>query len=668
METKKTINDIRKHRHKNRGAARMKDTLAKTQPFSPKALTERVAYNRNRNILRKSTIGRKNLNAATFGHNNATSSKREALPKSQHGDWVTAKQPKNTIPSVPHTTTFSAPSPVSIPARERTSSKIFTSPKHKNYTAASIQAVCGPKSVQWRPKAALSSQRYRPLKDAKQRELSFKSSNEFYSRKSSEGFTNLGNTCYVNSGIQALLAIKPFVSDIVRYVDADHESRAGDGGSAKKSIGPLTNALQSILQQTKKMNSSTAMDSSAVKKALEQHFPRFVGNAQHDVHEFIGCLLDQLDSESTSNASPGNDVRWDSSSIANETFACEVSHTRTCLNDVCSAADSSVNELFRTFSLDILRGSDSSLGLSASSTNQVHSPSIQSLLESFFASEEVEYKCETCSHQQSRIQHRLKTLPRVLVLHLKRFDSVTGDKIKQRVQVSKYLSLDFCCDSKTRPPPHVTLIDGHEDTSVIADATEGSAELASTEDTERGSATHLRRRLDFIPTEQQAMLQPRVSRADNSHPALGMTDEEQLQLALRRSMEDAGTGGSSTAATSKIGVTHDIHSDDDAECEQIHPLFPHHAGAVDDTTPWRDPPLSIRPSSENCYRLVSLVHHSGVSAQSGHYVCDVWNSATDTWKCFNDSLVSIVDESAVLGPDRRKNAYLLFYVHQQHTK
>ena len=67
-------------------------------------------------------------------------------------------------------------------------------------------------------------------------------------------------------------------------------------------------------------------------------------------------------------------------------------------------------------------------------------PSLQQLVDQFFEPEEVEWRCERCDAQQAGMTHRLATLPRVLILHLKRFG--------YRVRGQRRLALFF-----THPPP-----------------------------------------------------------------------------------------------------------------------------------------------------------------------------------------------------------------------
>lgn len=66
------------------------------------------------------------------------------------------------------------------------------------------------------------------------------------------------------------------------------------------------------------------------------------------------------------------------------------------------------------------------------------------------------------------------------------------------------------------------------------------------------------------------------------------------------------------------------------------------------------------------YQLIGVVYHHGVSAEGGHYTCDVLKqpSLTDTnhWIRIDDTLINKISKDDVLnGDDDIKNAYILFY-------
>ena len=99
-------------------------------------------------------------------------------------------------------------------------------------------------------------------------------------------------------------------------------------------------------------------------------------------------------------------------------FTTEVEHRLTCTACQHSWTRS---EILRHFSLD--------LPPSAGSHASGAPPNLQQLLMAFFNDDRVEVQCEKCDGCEATVRHRIAKLPRVLILHLKRFDStLTGVK------------------------------------------------------------------------------------------------------------------------------------------------------------------------------------------------------------------------------------------------
>ena len=129
-------------------------------------------------------------------------------------------------------------------------------------------------------------------------------------------------------------------------------------------------------------------------------------------------------------------------------FTTEVEHCLTCTSCHHSWARS---EILRHFSLD--------LPPNAAVNAAGPPPNIQSLLQSFFNDDQVEVQCEKCEHgREATVRHRISKLPRVLILHLKRFDS-TAAGVRKRLDVVRplqTLSLGPCCKDIVQPPPPMT--------------------------------------------------------------------------------------------------------------------------------------------------------------------------------------------------------------------
>ncbi|XP_069108012.1 ubiquitin carboxyl-terminal hydrolase 37-like isoform X2 [Argopecten irradians] len=259
--------------------------------------------------------------------------------------------------------------------------------------------------------------------------------------KSLQGFSNLGNTCYMNAILQSLFCLDTFSNDLLfsnsRVMKSLHSQS-------------LYSALYKLLRsRSKTVPEHVRRDMLRnVKSAISTTAKRFSGYQQHDAHEFLGQVLDQLKEEVTkvasSTPSPHRDESDTDTQYINPTvqnFEMEVLHSITCLNcqEVVTKA-----EQFNDLSVDMPRRRKNG-----------DPSSIQNALDLFFRSESIEYTCEKCGSNKSEVTHKFTRLPRVLVLHLKRYNfdqSYINTKTAQSISISRFLSLDPHCEETTFPP------------------------------------------------------------------------------------------------------------------------------------------------------------------------------------------------------------------------
>ena len=303
------------------------------------------------------------------------------------------------------------------------------------------------------------------------------------------GFKNMGNTCYINATLSALLAIRPFVRDLTRPSLADRLT---------PHLPPLSvyRALFGLAHDHESGGTSTPRH---LKQAIAHRCSQFAGHEQQDAHEFLSDCLDLLHDElvspnpnpnpdpspspspspspySNPNPNPnqagaakadaadevtppladrGNGAASSAAAIGEHAlptalnFQCEVHHELTCLQcgkQWCRP------EAMRDFSLEL----PAATGRGGGGLPR-ELPTIQTLLRTFFASEELEVGCEGCGHPRAKVEHRVAQLPRVLVLQLKRFEYGQAGVRKRldAVRPVPSLSLGFCCDARTKPPPRV---------------------------------------------------------------------------------------------------------------------------------------------------------------------------------------------------------------------
>lgn len=280
-----------------------------------------------------------------------------------------------------------------------------------------------------------------------------------------QGFSNLGNTCYMNAILQSLFSLPSFSTDMLRQsipwkkLPINALFRRFAHLMVKKDVG-CPEVKKDLLRKVKSAISSTA--------------ERFSGNMQNDAHEFLSQCLDQLkdDVEKMNKTWTNEAATSSSSSVACENspdalssvakaepgeeadtsriYTCpvavnmefEVQHTITC--KVCGEVVTK-REQFNDLSIDLPRRKKT-----------LPLRSIQDSLDLFFRMEEIEYSCEKCNGKSATVMHKFSKLPRVLILHLKRYSFNTqlslNSKLGQQVVIPRYLTLLSHCTESTRPP------------------------------------------------------------------------------------------------------------------------------------------------------------------------------------------------------------------------
>ncbi|XP_036964509.1 ubiquitin carboxyl-terminal hydrolase 37 isoform X2 [Acanthopagrus latus] len=280
-----------------------------------------------------------------------------------------------------------------------------------------------------------------------------------------QGFSNLGNTCYMNAILQSLFSLPSFSNDMLKQgiswkkVPINALLRRFAHLMAKKDVG-CPETKKDLLRKVKSAISSTA--------------ERFSGNMQNDAHEFLSQCLDQLkDDVEDMNKSLTNEAAAASSSSAvgengqeatssatktepgeevdtSRIYTCpvavnmefEVQHTIICKG--CGEVVTK-REQFNDLSIDLPRRKKT-----------LPLRSIQDSLDLFFRMEEIEYSCEKCNGKAATVTHKFSKLPRVLILHLKRYSFNAqlslNSKLGQQVVIPRYLTLLSHCTETTRPP------------------------------------------------------------------------------------------------------------------------------------------------------------------------------------------------------------------------
>merc|ERR1712088_1144747 len=232
------------------------------------------------------------------------------------------------------------------------------------------------------------------------------------------GLFNFGNTCYSNSVLQALYFCKPFREKVLEY-------KAKNKRSKETLLTCLADLFYSIATQKKKVGTMAPKKFIARLRKEKVEFDNYM---QQDAHEFLIFLINHINEiivgeqpASAKTLGPGQTNRPNESppTWINDIFQGILTSETRCLN--CETVTSK-DEEFRDLSIDVDQNT-----------------SVTSCLRNFSSTETLcsdnKFKCDTCSsYQEAHKRMRVKKLPTILALHLKRFKYV--EQYNRHIKVS----------------------------------------------------------------------------------------------------------------------------------------------------------------------------------------------------------------------------------------
>ncbi|CAF0907400.1 unnamed protein product [Adineta steineri] len=262
---------------------------------------------------------------------------------------------------------------------------------------------------------------------------------ESNSNEHSLGLVNFGNTCYCNSVLQALYFCKPFRERVLNY-------RITQKSKKENLLTCLADLFHMIVSGKRRTG---ALQPKKFINKLRKENSTFDNDMQQDAHEFLNHLLntcaDILTAEKKEEKEKHDKQRSKSNNFAVSNNYTQSNgdgqHNRMSINtningDTASAhssiEDTWIHELFQgtlvstTKCLNCETVSSKDENFLDLSIDVEENTSITTCLRVFSNIEtlsgESKYYCETCSSKQEATKRmRIKKLPRILALHLKRF-------------------------------------------------------------------------------------------------------------------------------------------------------------------------------------------------------------------------------------------------------
>ncbi|XP_071822853.1 ubiquitin carboxyl-terminal hydrolase 37-like isoform X2 [Apostichopus japonicus] len=352
-------------------------------------------------------------------------------------------------------------------------------------------------------------------------------------QKTLQGFSNLGNTCYMNAILQSLYGLESLRNELV-HSEASQNFQPESLSYAIKVlfIAKLQNKPRDVISKLLLR----------VKDAISKSATRFSGYLQHDAQEFLCQCMDQLNedtqklnkflSEGMGNKPLPRQLKLSSPTSDNVEFT--VVHTIRCLE--CGESITK-EEMFHDLSLDMPKPS------------AFYPSTIQVALDKFFESEDISYSCEKCKGKQARLSHKFSKLSRYIILNLKRYmyrlDSSQNGKVQKEIEIPRYLTLSRHCMAAVEKPCNGEATPTDEMAMLLTSSPRRKLSFDAGDGGERRDKHVKRQRLDMdqkdaLDENDQVVL---ISEADSEEEAAdrdvrAMTEDEQLAYVLKLSQSE----------------------------------------------------------------------------------------------------------------------------------
>jgi ubiquitin carboxyl-terminal hydrolase 2/21 len=265
------------------------------------------------------------------------------------------------------------------------------------------------------------------------------------------GLVNLGETCYMNTGLQNLIHCVPFINELFSSIN-DFEDKLEEK--------PITNSFYNLcLSLIKYDNYNLKFNFNSYnpilfRKSFCRSHKQYSDNEQHDSLEFLRILLDDISKElnQTKVISKYKEISTEGKSKEqqnkeyNDFYLCRENSI------VVKIFYSQIMNEFICECGDISYSFEKILDIPLLFPKEINEKEINlnDLISNYFEGEDITWNlvCQKCSKKDLKRNKKIKMtiLPNVLIFSLQRFNPITGVKINKTIKFEETIDLKSFCD------------------------------------------------------------------------------------------------------------------------------------------------------------------------------------------------------------------------------